>query len=206
MDDKTISAYNDFAEEFSQRYREGERIPIERITEALAGCRRLLEVGTGSGVDAMRFIQAGFEVTGLEPSLGLIASTLKHFPQLLGSIHHGALPLDATRREQWSSRFDAVFCSAVFMHIPAEKRQHCMANLAHVLRARGRLFLIVSEHRDGLDQNSRDEFGRLYHPIPESEVIDLADNSGLSLLQKWSDDDRWHRRGLCWKSFLFEKG
>ena len=205
MDDETIKAYDAFADDFCKRYREGQRIPIDRVCKAFAGFEHILEVGTGSGVDAVRFIEAGFKVTGLEPSLGLIASTLQHFPQLLGSIHHGSLPLSDTLCEQWNKHFDAVFCSAVLMHIPGEKRLQCMDHLAQVLRPGGRLFLSISETRDGLDANSRDEFGRLYQAIPEEEVLMLTAAHALSLIQKWEDDDQWHRGGLCWKSFLFEK-
>jgi hypothetical protein len=205
MDDQTISAYDAFASEFTKRYREGERIPIQRICDAFWGCRQLLEIGAGSGVDASRFIQAGFDYTGLEPSLGLIANSIQHFPELLGRIHHGALPLDATLCESWCSRFDAVFCSAVFMHIPAALRPRCMEHLTYVLRPTGKLFLTISENRDGLDESFRDTFGRLYIPLSEKEVIELAKATGLILLKQWDDPDEWQRRGLHWKSYLFEK-
>ena len=153
MDAKTIEIYNALGAEFSHRYRSGERFAIVRVREAFYGCHRVLEVGTGSGIDFSRLLAMGFDVTGLEPSRTFIEEAHTHFPETKGRIQQGSLPLSEDLRNEWGSAFDAVFCSAVFMHIPAEKRTECMRDLAHVLRSKGRVYFTISECRDGLDED-----------------------------------------------------
>ena len=205
MDAKTIQIYDALGAEFSERYRSGERFPIERVKKAFAGCHRVLEVGTGSGVDCANLLKMGFDMTGLEPSRTFIDEAHTHFPETKECIVQGSLPLNEKLREQWASAFDAVFCSAVFMHIPAEKRPACMRDLAHVLRAKGRVYFTISEYRDGLDEENRDKWGRLYIPLYREDTLVLVESAGFSVLQEWKHEDGRHSRGLNWVSYLLEK-
>lgn len=205
MDLKTIQAYDSNSEFFCKRYRSGKRVQMDRVFEELDGLWNLLEVGTGSGVDAMSLIACGFQYTGLEPSNGLIMSATQAYPELRGKIEQGALPLSEERLSRWRQSFDAVFCSAVLMHVPVELRNASIAGMADVLRSGGRLFLSFSENRGGLDAESRDEFGRLYFPVNTEAVIKSCMHCGLTLMKQWEQKDPWERNGLTWKSLIFEK-
>ena len=205
MDARTIEIYDALGAEFSKRYRGGERFAIERVKEAFSGCQRVLEVGTGSGIDFSRLLAMGFDATGLEPSRTFIQEAYTHFPETRDRIQQGSLPLNETLRDEWASAFDAVFCSAVFMHIPAEMRTECMRDLAHALRSKGRVYFTISECREGLDGDYRDEFGRLYIPLNREDTLNLIDSGGLRILQEWKHKDGRHSRGLNWVSYLLEK-
>lgn len=205
MDLKTIQAYDSNSEFFCKRYRSGKRVQMDRVFEELDGLWNLLEVGTGSGVDAMSLIACGFQYTGLEPSNGLIMSATQAYPELRGKIEQGALPLSEERLSRWRQSFDAVFCSAVLMHVPVELRNASIAGMADVLRSGGRLFLSFSENRGGLDAESRDEFGRLYFPVREQDLVETCVGSRLTLVQQWGQQDSWNRTGLAWKNLVFAK-
>lgn len=206
MDAKTIEIYDALGAKFSERYRSGKRFSIERVKESFTGCHRVLEIGTGSGIDCARLLKMGFDMTGLEPSRTFIQEAHTHFPETKGRINQGSLPLDEKLREQWASAFDAVYCCAVFMHIPAEKRPACMSDLALVLRTKGRVHFTISECRNGLDEESRDEYGRLYIPLNREDTLALIDSAGFRILQEWKHGDGGqHSRGLNWVSYLLEK-
>jgi 2-polyprenyl-3-methyl-5-hydroxy-6-metoxy-1,4-benzoquinol methylase len=205
MDAKTIEAYNKHGKAFSKRYRSGQRLPMERLKAAFSKGKRILEVGAGSGIDAAGLLSEGFDITAIEPSALFIEEALEHFPQLKGRILQLALPLDEATKADWKDRFDGILCSAVFMHITTQLRQQAMQDLACILKPAGQLMLSISTFRNGLDDDNRDEFGRLYIPMLDEETRQLIDATGFQIITQWDDDDQWHRRGLNWKSYQLEK-
>jgi len=205
MDPTTIEAYNTHGEFFTQGYRSSERMSIQRLQEAFQNRSRILEVGTGSGVDMARLLKAGFKVTGLEPSEELIKLAGQHFPDLLGRIQQGSLPLNEKQLKPWREQFEGILCNAVLMHIPANFQQQTLHNLHDILLPDGRLLLTVSATRDGLDEARRDEFGRYYAELPEERVIELCETAGLRLIQTWETDDQRHIRGLRWSTYLLRR-
>ncbi|MGZ0655252.1 class I SAM-dependent methyltransferase [Coraliomargarita sp. W4R53] len=206
MDSKTIQAYDTHAATFAARYRSGDRVPVERLKQAFGHRSQILDIGVGSGVDMSRFLEAGYDVRGLEPSIMLMQTALKHFPRLQGRIWQGALPmLDEELITSWNSHFSGIFCSAVLMHIVYERQQAALEQMYAMLKPEGRLLLTVSSHREGLDEQGRDEYNRYYAELSEERVLQLSQDAGFTQIQAWHDPDKWHRNGLVWASYLFEK-
>jgi SAM-dependent methyltransferase len=206
MDPKTIQAYDTHAETFAARYRSGERVPVERLKQAFGHRSQILDIGVGSGVDMSRFLESGYDVRGLEPSIVLMQTATKHFPRLLGRIWQGALPMkDEELIQNWASHFSGIFCSAVLMHIAYDEQQTALKQMFAMLKPEGRLLLTVSSNREGLNEQRRDEYNRYYAELPEDRVLQLGENAGFNHVQTWHDADKWHRKGLVWGSYLFEK-
>jgi SAM-dependent methyltransferase len=206
MDPKTIQAYDTHAETFAARYRAGERVPVERLKQAFGHRAQILDIGVGSGVDMSRFLNAGYDVRGLEPSGVLMQTATEHFPRLEGRIRQGALPMsDDSLIADWQSNFRGIFCSAVLMHIADDEQQSALKQMYTMLKPEGRLLLTVSSNREGLDEHRRDEYNRYYAELPEARVLQLCQNSGFEHIQTWHDADKWNRKGLVWASYLFEK-
>jgi 2-polyprenyl-3-methyl-5-hydroxy-6-metoxy-1,4-benzoquinol methylase len=206
MDPKTIEAYDTHANTFAARYRSGDRVPVERLKQAFGHRSQILDIGVGSGVDMASFLEAGYDVRGLEPSEVLAQTAATHFPRLLGRIRQGALPItDEKLMESWKSQYTGIFCSAVLMHIRDEQQQLALKQMFAMLKPEGRLLLIVSSDREGLDEERRDEYNRFYAKLPEERVLKLCENAGFTHVQTWRDDDKWERKGLEWASYLLEK-
>jgi len=206
MDPQTIQAYDTHAATFAARYRSGERVPVERLKQAFGHRSQILDIGVGSGVDMARFLDAGYDVRGLEPSAVLMQTASKHFPRLQGRIWQGALPMiDEELIENWNSHFSGIFCSAVLMHIAYAEQQPALEQMYKMLKPEGRLLLTISKNREGLDEQRRDEYNRYYAELPEERVLQLCQNAGFTHIQTWHDNDKWHRQGLVWDSYLFEK-
>ncbi len=206
MDPKTIEAYDTHASVFAARYRSGDRVPVERLKLAFGHRAHILDIGVGSGVDMARFLEAGYDVRGLEPSQVLMETALEHFPRLQGRLTQGAIPLQEDELlQRWQSHFDGIFCSAVLMHIAPDRQQLALEEMYRMLKPEGRLLLTVSSNRSGLDEQGRDEYQRYYAELSEERVLELSQNAGFVQQQTWHDADKWHRAGLVWASYLFEK-
>ncbi|MDQ8195323.1 class I SAM-dependent methyltransferase [Coraliomargarita sp. SDUM461004] len=206
MDPKTIEAYDTHAAVFAARYRSGERVPVERLKLAFGHRWQILDIGVGSGVDMSRFLDAGYDVRGVEPSLMLMQTALKHFPRLQGRIWQGSLPMaDTELFESWQSHYMGIFCSAVLMHIAYDQQPLALEQMYAMLKPEGRLLLTVSSGRTGLNAQGRDEYNRFYAELSEDRVLELAQHAGFIQQQTWHDADKWHREGLVWASYLFEK-
>ena len=190
---------------FCERYRRKQRVSTKQLQDAFAGRISLLEIGTGSGIDAARILKAGFDVMGIEPSSALIDESQMHFPELKGRIVQAALPLREELLKFYKTSFDAILCNAVFMHLAKENWSESMRQLAQLLKPKGRLLLTVSLDRGGLDAEHRDEFGRLYVPIKVGELEVYFDGNGLNLINQWEHFDKWKRSGLIWNSYVAEK-
>jgi SAM-dependent methyltransferase len=93
------------------------------------GRRRLLEVGTGPGIDAAAFRAAGFEVTGVD----LSAAQVK-LARAAGIDAHVA----AAQSLPFADRsFDALWSMSVLMHMTDPDLEAALAEFARVLRSGG---------------------------------------------------------------------
>lgn len=205
MDAPTIEAYNCHAEALSERYRGRQRVSVEQLKVAFGYRSRILDVGAGSGADMAHLLDAGYDVMGLEPSEALRQSACQHFPRVQGRLFAGGLPLDSELAQRWRHRFSGILCCAVLMHIPPTLQLTALQDLYDLLSNQGRLLLVTSGDREGLDTQRRDAMGRLYTALPEKRVEELARQADFRLLEVMHDEDQWNRRGLDWASFLLEK-
>lgn len=205
MDTRTLQAYETHGSNFAKRYRNGRRVPIEKLKMAFAHRSRILEIGPGSGSDMDRLTGEGYDLSGLEPSETLRSEISEHFPRLASRLYAGALPLEEGLLAKWRGRFDGVHCSAVLMHVKEHLQHQAMQNIADVLKSEGRLVMTVSVTRGNLDGERRDEFGRFYAELQPDRVKSLCECVGLKIIDVWENVDEWHLRGLQWSTYVVEK-
>lgn len=141
---------------------------------------RALDVGCGTGVLASRLADAGYTMTGVDPSPGMLTILRARTPAVVAVEGSGAaLPFDA-------DAFDLVLSVATFHHIadPAEVRR-ALAEMVRVTRPGGRILV--------WDHNPRNPYwGHLMarvpqdtgaeRLIPESEVLDGLRSGGAEIM------------------------
>lgn len=164
--------YSDNADTLFERYN---ALDFETVHADLLGCLpeapgAALDIGAGSGRDALALAQRGWEVVAVEP-----AGRLRE----LGKAHtHGKavqwmddqLPaLNAVRA--LSERFNLILLSAVWMHVSPPERERAIRVLSDLLAPGGRLFITL-RHGPG------DE-GRDFHPVSRDELDHLARQRAL---------------------------
>lgn len=203
MDRQTIDHYDRDAPATAARHRAVDQGAWRtQFTEAFpAGCR-VLDVGCGSGRDLALLLALGYDAHGCEPSAGMRAEAVKAYPQLAGRLFAHALPFPEDA--DLGGRYDAVVCSAVFMHIPEADAVAAAGSLRRVLREPGRLWLTVPDRRPGLGADDRDEHGRLFRHLHPPSLVLLFARLGFHLGRQWEEGDRLGRPGFTWHGFLFE--
>ena len=140
-----------------------------------------LDVGCGTGTLAARLAAAGYEMTGVDPSEGMLEVMRSRHPVI------EAARGDGTRLPFGDERFDLVYCVAVMHHIaePGAVRQ-TLAEMVRVTRPGGRILI--------WDHNPRNPYwGRLMARVPQdtgeerliglTEIVAGLDAAGASIVQ-----------------------
>jgi len=115
----------------------GRMRPVRRrMARALAGCRSVLDVGCGGGASTEALVAQGIaEVWGIDPSPYLLRCADARVPG--ARFVHGV----AERTGFADARFDGVACCFVFHELPSRAADLALAELARILRPRGRLVI-----------------------------------------------------------------
>lgn len=129
----------------------------------------VLDVGCGTGALAARIELAGYQVTGVDPSEGMLKVMKERAPAIDAVVGSGtALPFA-------DDRFDVVYCVAVMHHIAhGGDVRKTLAEMVRVAKPRGRVLV--------WDHNPRNPYWRLLMArvpqdtgeerlIPEGEVV-----------------------------------
>lgn len=143
----------------------------------LAGCRRILDVGTGEGQLARRLAAS-------EPLPALVAGADPSRGQLLNATEQGDGPLYVQARGEQlgfaSGAFDGIVCCLVIEH--ADDPDAVLLEMARLLEPGGRLVLIVNHPvvqgpGSGLvdDRLLGEQYWRIGPYLPEQVVVEEVD-------------------------------
>jgi SAM-dependent methyltransferase len=139
-----------------------------------------LDVGCGTGILAERLAQAGYEMTGVDPSQGMLDVLAERAPDVTSVRGSGtALPFD-------DDRFDLVMTVATLHHIAApEAVSKTLHEMVRVARPGGRVLV--------WDHNPRNPYWRLIMSrvpqddgserlVPEREIVEGLEDAGAEVL------------------------
>ncbi len=100
---------------------------------------KVLDVGCGTGVVAGRLAEAGYDVTGVDPSAGMLAYVEEHAPRV--KVSEGS----ATELPFADGSFDLTMCVAVMHHIAEPDAVHrSLGEMVRVTRPGG--LILVWDH------------------------------------------------------------
>jgi ubiquinone/menaquinone biosynthesis C-methylase UbiE len=195
MDKLTIEAYNQEAENIAQLH---DNLVPERLYQLIVKyfCpgMKTLDIGCGNGRDSAWLSKNGFEVIGLDASLGMLRQAKKRHPKT--HFLQAALPElsgipDAT--------FSNALCSAVLMHMERSELQLATKSILRVL-TKGAVLLVSI--RGTLEANKR-ENGKLYEAITPEEMMALFEHEGAKLL--FYESTLEAVRNHIWHTLIFRK-
>ncbi|HXV77093.1 MAG TPA: class I SAM-dependent methyltransferase [Candidatus Polarisedimenticolaceae bacterium] len=190
--------YSERAAEFARRY---ESVSFERVhrpwSHLLADRGgRALDVGAGSGRDAVGLADRGFEVVAVEPAAGLRAEGRRRHPSPRIRWIDDALPeLSAVRNLEL--RFGLILLSAVWMHVPPAQRSGAVERLADLLAPAG-LLVVTLRHGEP-------DRGRSMHPVDGGGLTELCRAHALEPLAipHPAADDPYGRIAVGWTIHVF---
>ena len=128
----------------------------------------ILDVGAGSGRDAARFVTLGYDVTAVEPAVGLRERAQQLHPSPRITWIDDALPaLGAVQ-----GTFEIVMLTAVWMHLAQDERERGMRRIAGLVKPGG-LACLTLRHGPVPE-------GRRMFEVSGDDTIGLAKAAGLT--------------------------
>ncbi|MFD7013685.1 class I SAM-dependent methyltransferase [Streptomyces sp. NPDC059928] len=155
---------------------------------------RILDVGAGTGRDAAALVARGHRVVAAEPTSELRTHGQRIHKNSAIDWVDDALP--ELSLSQHLGRFDAVFATAVWMHLNAEERRRAMARVVALLVPGGRFFVDL-RHGPVPD-------GRRMFDVSAAETVQLGTAYGLQTLHRSECPDLRGRDSVWWSCLVFK--
>jgi ubiquinone/menaquinone biosynthesis C-methylase UbiE len=135
----------------------------------------LLEIGSGSGREALEWIRMGYEYSGIETSKNLMqiakqTALLGHY--YLSSVYQLPFP---------SNSFDAFSSWAMLPHIPKERIAAALASIRSVLKPNALGFIAM---REGEGESQETNTGRWFSYYTQSEFETILQKNGYTVEKK----------------------
>lgn len=184
-----INAKNYFAQTFQTDMTEA----YGHFLPKLACGSRILDLGSGSGRDAIYFSKQGFEVTALEPSHSLCEEIHRHFD--------GEIVCSSIENYHPARRFDAVWACASLLHLTKDELLRFFTELDKYLKPGG---LLYASGKNGI-QTGRCGDGRYFLEFNEAllqEILGIA--AYLEIDEIWYSKDVSGRSEFQWMNFVLK--
>lgn len=193
-----FNPYNQRAEAFFAQYQSltFEQVHGNWIGQLDSKTGRALDVGAGSGRDALALAERGWDVIAVEP-----ASELRRLGEA-ATVHQGiqwrndSLP-DLADIKKLGHRFDLVLVSAVWMHLPPPIREGAFDSLSELLAPSG-TFVITLRHGPGDGQ-------RKFYEVSKAELDGFARRCGMLTvpLPEGGSADELERLDVWWEAAVY---
>lgn len=200
MDKATLNYYAQNAQTIYELYESASDGLSAYFQASFPAGASIVDVGAGTACDLRQLLSLGYDAMGIEPCDALRSFTIEKHPQLEGRLISGGLPA-----LNLPEQVDGIVCSAVLMHLAENCLFDSLLSLRDALKTHARLLISIPENRPGLDEQFRDEGGRLFQPLEADRLVLLAERLGLSLISRWQNEDSLNRPGYNWVTLLFEK-
>lgn len=194
----TIGPYNRNAQAFFTQYQSlnFEQVHRDWISQLNGQGGLALDVGAGSGRDALGLAERGWDVIAVEP-----ASELRRLGQSSTSEKtiqwmDDALP-ELARIRKLSYRFDLILVSAVWMHLPPTSRQRAFRILTELLAPSG-LLVVTLRHGPGDGE-------RQFYEVSRAELDSFARQRAVIpvLLSDVRQADELERKDVWWETAAY---
>lgn len=156
---------------------------------------KILDIGCGSGRDALSLARRGYKVTAVEPSNKMLALAKKNNNHRNIVWVDDSLPHLASLRD---NTYDFILMSAVWMHIAPKDRNLSMRRLGDLLKAGQHVAITL---RIGAPDPKR-----IMYPTSIEEIIELSSELSLSPIYiSRETKDSMNREEIIWKKIVLQK-
>jgi len=156
---------------------------------------KILDLGSGSGRDALSLARRGYQVTAIEPSINMLA--LAQTKNNHKNIHwlNDCLPNLFTLNK---NTFDFALLSAVWMHIKPHERGISLKRISDLLKVDGRLAITL---RIGAPDTTR-----MMYPVSAEELLEQSKKTNLKPIYiSRETKDSLNRNEVTWKKIVLQK-
>jgi ubiquinone/menaquinone biosynthesis C-methylase UbiE len=199
----TIDAYNKIADDFHQR----NAVSIlnkeyDIFSEFEGDNKNIVEIGCGTGRDAVELIKRGFEYVGIDASEEMLKIAQKRAPDAkfrVGDFYKLDFPAES---------FDGFWAAAAFLHVPKSEIDLVIAEAKRILKPHGIGFITVKE-KTTMDEGIIEEakgggIQRYFAFYDQDEFKEILERNGFEILKimRQQEDDKIKTR---WVEFFVKK-
>lgn len=150
----------------------------------------IIDIGCGSGRDAVAFALRGYQVVGLDASEKLAVIAEKE----------AGIPIIVADMSSWKADepFDGIWCCASLLHLQNNKLCNFFENLRFNLKQSGAIFISV---KSGIETGI-DNKGRYMRNFTKSELTDLLKNTDIQIVEQWESRDKLSRSDFYWINII----
>ena len=183
---EAIQTYNKIAGIYA-KYTE-ERLlqfQLSRFESMLPG-KKVLDAGCGSGRDVAYMMEDGFDVIGVDLSLGQIKEAKKRFPKA------NFKKADFRKMSFKDKHFDGVWSVTSLIHLPKKEVEKSIKEFNRVLNDKGILYVSVKKGT-GSEEVKKEKYHnepRIVYFYEQLEMEELIRDAGFKILGSEAND-RW---------------
>ena len=155
-----------------------------------------LDVGGGSGRDAVWLAQKGWNVIAAEPAEALLELGQKATQDYSVTWVDDCLP-GLAKLQQYRHQFSLILVSGVLMHMSHQHRVDSLETLVDLMADNS---VLVVTLRQGPDSE-----GRKFYQVPANEIVQFAEKKSLQVEVSNTLSDELKRDGVTWQTIIIEK-
>lgn len=192
---KILDFYNSNAETLFNKYQrlDPEKVHGSWLCHLPVKPGLALDVGGGSGRDAVWLSQKGWNVTVVEPAAALRKLGEKSSARHSITWVDDKLP-DLNQLKKGRQKFSLILVSGVFMHLPYQQQVDSLDTLVALLGGNGLLIITL---RKGPDTEGRD-----FYTVTAEEIKRLAEQKFLKVEVTDIMEDELKRDNVTWQTVI----
>ena len=135
-----IADYDDIAKEYAEEffYDTSDNKHIDAFLQSLDGIK-ILDAGCGNGKDCKYISEKGFEVNGIDLSIGMLEIAKEKVPNGKFEV------MDIANITIPENSYDGIISNCSLFHIPSEELPQTLESFARILKSNGKLLLVLQE-------------------------------------------------------------
>lgn len=191
--EETIKTYDQFAEDYLKRSISQDNVRMRPVLDKFASMitsgKSVLDIGSGTGLEAKYLSENGLEVTGIDLSVKMIELAKKVAPKVI------FLKMDMRSISLEDQIFDGVWASSCLVHIPKNDTEKVLSDISRILKLGG-IFYFDLKQGEGeefvVNQGQGDLPGarRFFAFYSLEEISELLQKSGFEILETSSNTNR----------------
>ena len=185
--------YHEHSKQFIEDTFECDMNELYRFFEAhLNEKGTILDLGFGSGRDALYFQSKGYEVYAIDPEIEFV----KHGQEIsLKHVYQGK-----AETMEFCNLFDGIWACASLLHVPSKDLNLAFRKCAIALKERG---IMYASFKYGDFEGERN--GRYYLDINETSIKKYLQDTGLTIIETSLTEDVRPDKDEKWINFLLKK-
>lgn len=176
---KTVEYYDSHADEWSSQRKPSDPSfwdkDIEKFNKLLSK-GKIIEIGSGSGREAQRFIKLGYSYIGTDISKELLKIAQQNNPN--GKFIESSI-YDLSFQK---NSFDGFWCCATLLHIPKSKIDEAFKKINEILKKGAIGFISIKESRSR-NESKNEKSERFFEYYAKGEFDEILVRSGFDIIE-----------------------